>query len=99
MYKEDKLIDEHDIKKKLNILDAFRKAVCQFKKPATAFKKIVYIKNYVKVKNARLFLLSNNTSQSKFIDNSQILCLTSTNSLHFDKKAEEFIEITRDDPN
>lgn len=85
------------MKKKLYILDAFRKAVCQFKKLVAERRKIVYIKNYVKVKNAKLFLLSNNTTQAKFIDNTQILCFASNSSMCFDKKAEEFVEISPDD--
>lgn len=72
-------------------MDAFRKAICQFKKPISSIKKMVYIKNYVKVKNAKIFLLSNDTAQSKFIDNTQILCTTMATSLYFDKKTDEFV--------
>ena len=97
VYREEKLMDEHDLKKKLYILEAFRKAICQFKKPASSAKKIVFIKDYIKVKNAKLFHLSNDTAQAKFIDNSQVLCQSAEDSYYIDKKGEGFRHIEKED--
>lgn len=93
--KEEKLTDASDIRKKSYILMTYVKSLTKMDSAATS-NRLVYIKQYIRTKNARLFLISNNSVQSQFIDQSQVLC-TNAESWTFDKKEGTFCPMSEDE--
>lgn len=90
-FRDEKVPEEHDLRKKYYILSAYVKnsdALDNLSK-TTQQHSLTYIKQYIRTKHAQMFLLSNDAVQCKFTDKTQVIAVKDK-SYSYERKQNEF---------